>query len=230
MNDMNSYYLVYQPIIKYIDSEKYTINDYEVLLRSKRTNQFPSEEFDCLILNEAKHTCFLNWFINEITRTLNAYPNLSLSLNFHPEQWRFENTLKLLEELAVFSNRIIIDSTEHSPLRCGSSNLNFNQSMTALKEMGYRISFDDVSTGINSMSFLLKNIENIYRIKFSIIHFKTLDKKTLCLFIRVWSHFAEEFQIEFVIEGIEDIKLSQELYRKGIKFQQGYLFGKGDTL
>ena len=211
MNDMNNrFYLVYQPIIKYIDREKHIINDYEVLLRSKQTHQFPVSEFDELISSEEKNAQFLTWYVQKIEEAMSVYPDLHLSLNFHPEQWHYEATLILLKQLSNFSRRIIIDSTEHSPHRCSTTHLTFNHAMTELNQMGYKVSFDDVSTGINSMTFLLKNIEYIYRIKFSIIHFKSLNPITLNLFIDSWAHFADDYHIEFVIEGIEDQSFSLE--------------------
>ncbi|MCH4168482.1 MAG: EAL domain-containing protein [Streptococcaceae bacterium] len=228
MNDQ--YYLVYQPIVKCINREEQIVNDYEVLLRSKQTNRFPVDEFNKLISKESTNAVFLEWYIEMLVEKMRTFPNLSLSLNFNLEQLQYQSTLMLLRKLSQFSHRIMIEFTEQMPKGFCHMDITIKYIMDELIKMGYRISIDDVSTGINSVSFLLKHIESINRLKFSIIHFQSLNQETLELFIKSWHSFADDYKKEFVIEGVENTHFSLEMFDSGIVFQQGFLFGEGRCL
>lgn len=222
------FYLIYQPIVRIIKDGEFESNEYEVLLRSKITHKFPENEFNEIIQSDEVNGQFLDWYGKKIMKKAAENKSVCFSINFHSEQWRHPSTFVFLKKMTPLCNRLVIELTEYIPTSYDIRN--YSQVLKAIQHYGFLIVVDDVGTGINSLSFLVQHVDYIYRIKFSLLHFKNMKSPVLESFIHSWLKFASEYEKELVIEGVDCLSKSMDLFKKGIVLQQGYFFGKGDML
>lgn len=222
------FYLIYQPIVYVSEDLSHRTQEYEVLLRSKKTDRFPASEFYQFIQTGTLYSEFMDWYTETLCQKLNECPNVRLSINIQFDQFCYESTCSFLERLAPFSKRIIIELTEDQPECVESKFVDF--CIHKIREYGFLIALDDVNTGKNDIHFLIEHVQDIYRLKFSLLHFKELSPVTLVSLLEGWRHVAKTYKKEFVVEGIESSKVSKYLSEQGVCLQQGYLFGKGDSL
>ncbi|WP_155287530.1 GGDEF and EAL domain-containing protein [Lacticaseibacillus zhaodongensis] len=92
---------------------------------------------------------------------------------------------------------------------------------------GIKIYLDDVGSD-NSYELVLHMFNYIDGIKFAMQNLrKTNDSKQLLERIAFWKKIAEQHNLEFILEGVENQEESDYSYRQsGIFRQQGYYFGK----
>ncbi|HBO88919.1 MAG TPA: EAL domain-containing protein, partial [Streptococcus sp.] len=77
-------YLLFQPIVNVETSTTNVakVDEYEVLLRSYKTDIFPSDEFHFILSHEEYYIIFMNWFSEKLEEKLNQHPEIVLSVNF----------------------------------------------------------------------------------------------------------------------------------------------------
>lgn len=221
------FYLIFQPIIELKNNKTVDISEYEVLLRSYDDHNFPNQEFNEILIETEKHKLFMAWYAEKINSILLANKTIHLAINIHPLQWASPVIFDFFNTLKYFSSRIKIELTEHSEPVTDDIGEKFESLYAHLGRLGYNFAIDDVGSGVNDIDFVIEHIEQVSSIKFSILPFRKLKQKTLLLFIDAWFQLAKDFNKEFVVEGIECEKISLLLLNKGIKRQQGFLFGEG---
>lgn len=222
------FYLIYQPIVYVSQDLTHQTQEYEVLLRSKETKRFPVAEFNRFIETGTLYPDFMEWYTQTLYEKLVECPTIRLSINIQFDQFCYTSTCYFLERLETFSDRIIIELTEDQPEQLDENKI--GQCIQKIREHGFLIALDDVNTGTNDIHFLAQHASDIYRLKFSLIHFKELSPATLASLLEGWRHVAKTYKKEFVVEGIESSQVSKYLSERGVCLQQGYLFGKGDSL
>lgn len=229
MNDLDKlFYLIYQPIVRIISDGETESYEFEVLLRSKETDRFPANEFNEIVTYDETNRIFLDWYERKLTEKALSFRGIYFSINFHPQQWEHPSTYIFLRNMAPLSNRLVIELTEHLP-----TNMNmkyYENAFEVMAQHGFLVAVDDVGSGMNSLSFLVNYVDYIYRLKFSLLHFREMKPAVIDSFLHSWNQFAKEYQKELVVEGVESQELSSKLFKQGINLQQGYLFGKGSTL
>lgn len=225
--------LYYQPKIDVFANE---IVGYEILLRNKdHLPYYPAAKMEKIYHNREIHSHFLVWLKKELTRVLQEYPSNSLSVNFSPRQLLYPETKQFFSEMRKFCDQLIVEITEDPILLDITEEISgksIEDSVIAvlafIKELGYKISLDDVGTGQNSFERALEYVPYLNQIKFSIVkclkHNASLEM--IDYFLKAWHQFARENHLEIVIEGIEDQETSKMLVEKGMLLQQGYYFGK----
>lgn len=231
---MNEFQLYFQPKV---DMQDNRIIGYEILLRNKETNPFyPAQKLEEIIYNKEKHSLYLNWFQEELEQLVQLFPTVIFSINFAPKQLFYPETHAFFTKLQPYAEQLIIEITEDVPLFVASIE-NMNSSIieqrlqsifTSIKEKGYDIALDDVDSGKNSLDEVLKYTSYLKQIKFSIVkcNKKNLKEETMHLFLGAWQKIAEDYELDFVIEGIENQQISETFNEQGIFLQQGYHFGK----
>lgn len=231
---MNEFQLYFQPKV---DMQDNRIIGYEILLRNKETNPFyPVQKMEEIIYNKEKHSLYLNWFQEELEQLVQLFPTVIFSINFAPKQLFYPETHAFFTKLQPYAEQLIIEITEDVPLFVASIE-NMNSSIieqrlqsifTSIKEKGYDIALDDVGSGKNSLDEVLKYTSYLKQIKFSIVkcNKKNLKEETMHLFLGAWQKIAEDYELDFVIEGIENQQISETFNEQGIFLQQGYHFGK----
>lgn len=222
------FYLVYQPIVFVSEDLSHQTQEYEVLLRSKATDRFPFLEFQELVQSGEAYDDFMHWYTDTLAEKLVECPTVHFSVNMQLDQFVYEGTSYFLTTLAPFASRIIIELTEHEPEKLAQENI--AKCICQIRQAGFLIALDDVNTGANDIHFLAEHAKEIYRLKFSLIHFKELSDITIASLLEGWRHVAKTYKKEFVVEGIESKEVSKYLSEQGVCLQQGYLFGKGSTL
>lgn len=225
----NELYLVFQPIIHIVSEEKSEMTEFEVLLRSKNTHRYPKDMMDMFILFEDKNKELLDWYEEELIHFCQKYPTYTFNFNIHPQQFLHPSTWGFLKRLKKSSHQINIELTEKPIVTDIDEAVHqccMQQYIRQIKALGYKISFDDIGCGQNTLDLVSGNIDAVSCLKFSLQSFKKADKMTVQLFLKAWHHLALTHQIRMVVEGIEDRVVSKELFKQGIHWQQGYYWAK----
>lgn len=231
---MNEFQLYFQPKV---DMQDNRIIGYEILLRNNEANPFyPAQRMEEIIYNKEEHSLYLNWFQKELEQLVQSFPTVIFSINFAPKQLFYPETHAFFTNLQLYAAQLIIEITEDVPLFVAPIE-NMNSSIieqhlqsifNSIKEKGYTIALDDVGSGKNSLDEVLKYTSYLKQIKFSIVkcNKKNLKEETMNLFLEAWQRMAEDYQLDFIIEGIESQQASEDFKEQGIFLQQGYHFGR----
>lgn len=231
---MDEFQFHFQPKV---DAQNNQILGYEILLRNKMEHPYyPASAMEEIINDQQKHTLFIKWFQKELTELVILFPMINFSINLAPKQLLYKETHLFLSEMQSFQKQLIIEITEAHILFVKSSEFLDNEmvdgylerAILSIKEKGYTLSLDDVGSGRNSLDQVLKYAEYINQIKFSLIKciHRGMSEEACQFFLTAWKGFAEAYQLELVIEGIEDQLTSECVKEQGICLQQGYHFGK----
>jgi EAL domain-containing protein (putative c-di-GMP-specific phosphodiesterase class I) len=231
---MDDFQLHFQPKVNVQNNQ---VLGYEVLLRNtQHCPCYPASDMEDIINNRKKHALFLTWFQKELTEIVRLYTKLNFSINLAPKQLLYRETHLFLSAMQPFKKQLIIEITEAPILFVETAHFSnvkmidsyLDCALSSIKEKGYSLSLDDVGSGRNSLEQVLKYVKHISQIKFSLVKYahKGMDDETTKLFLKAWKNFAESYQLELVIEGIEDQLTSNAFKEQGILLQQGYHFGK----
>lgn len=222
-------YLVFQPIIRLKAKGRKEITEFEVLLRSKATGAYPGELMDQYTATEVLNKLLLTWYSEELICHCQKHPNYVFNVNIHPQQFLHPSTWDFLKEMKDYARQINIEMTERPFFMDSNRTHPINYVSTIIRKMhslGYKVSFDDVGSGLNSLDLVARNIDQVDCLKFSLHSFRYVDKKTIDLFLIAWHHLAESHNVKIVVEGVEDAAMSEKLYDLGIDWQQGYYWAK----
>ncbi|PZG37917.1 EAL domain-containing protein [Listeria ivanovii] len=211
------------------------IVEYEILLRDdSEVPKFPLTELEAVLANEEIYYVFSKWFSEAFLEVLDKYPSDRFAINIVPQQLFYAETLLWLEELRSESHRITVEITEDIfDVPAHKQHLNANEKdafilnkIKVIHGLGYHIAMDDVSCGLNSLERVMSYLPYIIEIKFSLIHFKSIDLEDLLYFIKAWANFAQKNNLDFVVEGIETKETMAILESHGVSIFQGYLVNK----
>ena len=135
--------------------------------------------------------------------------------------------------MAKHTDQLTIEITEVPAVqRTGSyfSPLNV-EAFKRISDLGFLIAIDDVGQGINSIGNMLQVQDYIYRIKFSILHFKNkVSEANLKQIIVLLGDICHDLGKEFVVEGIEEKGMAEWLEEHCSSLQQGYLYSKPQNI
>lgn len=226
-------YLVFQPIIN-LKCRKFSENtEFEVLLRSKSAGGYPGELMDKYIEIEVLNKYLLTWYLSEMVFYCQKHPNYIFNVNIHPQQFLHTSTWEFLTALKEYAKQVNIEITE-KPFSVEEIRQfpidHISSFIKGVKSLGFKVSFDDVGSGQNSLEMVAKNIEQVDCLKFSLHTFRFMEQETVAMFLRAWHQLAHDNNIRIVVEGIEDETMSQFLFEKGIHLQQGYYWAKAVAL
>lgn len=227
---IESFYLIFQPIIHILSNSEYEMARFEILLRSREDDCYPEKLINTYIKSEESNKIFLEWYADQVTKLCQKYPNYIFNLNLHPEQFLLPSTENFLHALKPFARQIYIEITEKSFSEDGLNEAKLSELLEFITTLGYKISLDDVGTGRNTVEIVSRNIQAIASIKFSLIPFSDSEHLALKRCIEKWLLLADANQVCFVAEGIESRKVAECLYKLGIIWQQGYYWGKSVEL
>lgn len=211
--------------------KKNEVDSYELLLRKIETNtaSFPQKDFIEFISDPVQHQAYTQWLQQTLKKILDAEPDLHYSLNIDHQELEYEDTFELLKNLSTYNQRLSIEITEIVPMK--RSNYYFElfnkEGLEKIVELGFRIAIDDLGQGMNSITNMLSIKTYLYRVKFSLVHFKNcLSHENTKSLLLLMAKISFENDKEFVVEGIEDEKMSQWLINHNIYLHQGYLYNR----
>ncbi|KGB51241.1 diguanylate phosphodiesterase [Leuconostoc mesenteroides P45] len=221
---IEDFYIVMQPIFKVSPEKKDKVMFYEILLRSKKTKKFPGEIFFNLVKSKSGNRIVLSFFEKQLKETLQEHPCARFSINFEIIQFNSSQTHEFFERMNAWAPNIIVELTERSYPIYGNDYL--WKAIKKIREMGYSIFIDDIGTGQNILSVLQDNINLVDGIKYTGSHLQKDYSQVGVSLLSYWDTLARNNNLAFVFEGVETIATQLLLYKMGIVYQQGWLFGK----
>lgn len=207
-NEFKDLKIIGQTIVP-INNEIGRVKEYELLLRTRKNNDFPTDFFSKVINDQVGNYWFLNWLKQQIDQIMsNNYQDI-YNLNLDPQQFSFRDTWKFIMAISQYRSRLKIEITERVPLTVGQIDL--AEVIKRLKMTGFAVALDDICTGENSLSFVVKNYKSLKRIKFSVLDFRRLKRGTLKELLAFLLELSLETGLEFVIEGMS-LKEVRQIY------------------
>lgn len=223
-----SFDIAFQPIV---DIKNGIVHHYECLVRLKDGSGFgnPFEfitfgeqagligEFDLAMLQKTMDT--LEEAAKQGNHPIVAVNVSGRSLSSNLFMDSFE---KILNKYPKLRKQIIVEITESSKISDVEAANNFVQ---RLRQEGNMFCLDDFGTGESSFDYLRQFQVDFIKIDGSYVResVKTIRGRQL---LRAMSGLCQSLNVVTIGEMVEDEKVARLLWDCGIKFGQGYLFGK----
>lgn len=154
------------------------------------------------------------------------WPGLKVAVNVSATQLRSPRFLPELKEMLVETGveprAIEIEITEGMLLNDDQATQN---TLNALRQMGFSIALDDFGTGYSSLSYLSRYPVDKIKIDRSFVSNLGVDPDAEAL-IRAIIKLAKALHLSILAEGVETKAQSQILRQAGCAIIQGYLFSK----
>jgi EAL domain-containing protein (putative c-di-GMP-specific phosphodiesterase class I) len=152
-----------------------------------------------------------------------------LFLNVHPDA--FANGKELRERIprvcrdtGINPNRLVLEITEQGTLAAGPSLL---ETIDHLRGLGVRFAFDDIGVAYSHLPWIDKVRPSFLKVS---QHFGTSferDSAKTKIVANIQS-LAQAFDCEVIVEGIEEKETAAAAIEMGIRYGQGFLFGRPD--
>lgn len=229
---MSDFYFVEQQIL---DAKTRGVYGVELLLRFKAKAGFPVTEFHKLIeCSDSNYNDYLNDLNMALVKLIKIHPKYRISINFSQQELEFPATIIYLENLdRKIREQIIIEVTEQAPTKRYT---NYSETINVkvfkrLFELGYQIALDDIMQGNNSIGNFMLVRPYISSIKWSLINGgKRLNRQEIYWTINLLHSLTRAHNISFVVEGVEEKKISDWLLSMNVHSQQGFFFSKPHTI
>lgn len=218
----------YQPIV---DVKTGTIIGAEALVRWKKNNnkiisptRFIEELEKSQLIFEVTNNILKNMPI-DLKQVLVQSPAFKCSINLIPEHLENDEFYQQMQKMAQADypcKQLAFEITERLPLR----NLTqAHKNIKILQSLGITFELDDSGTGYGGASYLHKLPINVMKIdKLFVDSIILSPNKTQVL--DAYISMAKNLDMDIIAEGVETMEQSKALLKKGVKFQQGYLFSK----
>ncbi|MEE9140258.1 MAG: GGDEF and EAL domain-containing protein [Alphaproteobacteria bacterium] len=215
----------YQPIV---EANSHKVEYYECLVRmiGEDGTIVPAAEFvpvvEQLGLIKLIDRHALEMTVSELARD----PEVKLALNVSGLTVADQSWLRafgaLVRDKPSIATRLVIEITETAAMRDIEESARF---VAAVRDLGCRVALDDFGAGYTSFRHLKSLTVDIVKIDGSFVHnvHENLDNQ---LFIRTLVGLAEGFGLETVAECVETAKDAELLAGKGVRYLQGYYFGR----
>ncbi|MDF1609635.1 EAL domain-containing protein [Hoeflea sp. YIM 152468] len=217
--------VVYQPIV---DAKTRNLTGVEALCRWTRENghSVPPDEF----IPIAEEYGLINdlglHVIRTAARTAVNWPNLKLSVNLSPVQFRcstlVEDILCVLGEEGFPPGRLELEVTEGWLI---DNEDRAQPLITALRTVGIMIALDDFGTGYSSIGYLRKYQFGRLKIDKSLVTDLIEDPKAQSI-VQAAVLLAKGLSLDVTAEGVEKEEQARILQLIGCSNLQGYYFGR----
>lgn len=151
----------------------------------------------------------------------------SLFLNIHPHvlsngpQIR-ELLMRDCKSLGIPLDRIVLEITEQGSLKAGPQ---LFENVEQLRAVGVRFAFDDLGVAYSHLPLIDKLHPSFLKVSQEFGTAFERDSTKLKIVMNLQS-LARDFGCELILEGIEDVSTAEMAARMGIKYGQGFLFGR----
>ncbi|WP_242698795.1 EAL domain-containing protein [Alteromonas sp. 5E99-2] len=221
----------YQPITD-VSSNK--VVAFEALLRwfDDELGYINPEEAVKIAENMGSIDCLEYWVLNRALSDLSEFrlffgEELKMSVNMSGmhmnQEGAAEKVSNIIQSHSLRPNDLTIELTE------GVLVDNIHNAKCQAKELvsqGINLSIDDFGTGYSSLAYLHKMPAKTVKVDKAFVEDATSHSTTLkCI-----KTIANEFHMNCIIEGIESAEQSELLASLGYVLQQGYYFGKPQSL
>lgn len=146
-------------------------------------------------------------------------PRVSLAVNVSPATIL---TPGFIDEFSTYGARLIVEVTEHAAVQDYQKLL---QAVEPLTDVGIKLAVDDVGAGYASLSHILELSPDVVKLDISLTKEIDRDVARLAL-VAALVTFTNQIGARLIAEGIETKATQHALRKLGVRFGQGYLFGR----
>jgi EAL domain-containing protein (putative c-di-GMP-specific phosphodiesterase class I) len=152
---------------------------------------------------------------------------LILSINLNPNHIVIdagfpEFVIDELERLSIDASQIDLEITEHVAV---GANQNMLDMFHRLREIGLRLSIDDMGMGYSSLTYISDFGASVVKIDISLIDQVGSDFKQQEI-VRSIVELAKQINLSVIVEGVETEEQLEVLDSLGCRYYQGYYFAK----
>jgi diguanylate cyclase (GGDEF)-like protein len=215
----------FQPVVRAGNKEAVF---HECLLRMRDENGeiIPAGVFVPIIEQLGLVRLIDRYVLDLAVQALIDHPTLNLAINISGLTSSDQSWLRTLSALVKskpdVARRLIIELTETSALTDIEESARF---LSAIRELGCRVAVDDFGAGFTSFRHLKSLTLDIVKIDGSFVR-NLADNVDNQLFIRNLLGLAEAYGMETVAECVETQEDARFLIGEGVKYLQGYYFGR----
>lgn len=130
----------------------------------------------------------------------------------------------------LYPTKLVVELTEaDSPQKYTVAEL--LPQLKHFRQQGMQLSLDDVGTGDNYFNEIEDLLPYMSEIKFALQNFQLdLENPQMQQKLHFWRAISVEYGLRLILEGVEDADDAARSQQLGIKYQQGYYFGKPQLL
>jgi len=157
------------------------------------------------------------------------HKNYTMAVNLSPRQFRDPELINYIEHSIEQANVLATDfelEITEGVLMLGQTYI--DDALTALSELGIKLSMDDFGTGYSSLSYLRRYDFDVLKIDKTFIQGIPKNKED-CELINAIIAMAQSLGLKTVAEGVETIEQVDLLSTLGCDYLQGYYFSKPVT-
>lgn len=221
------FFLMYQPIIE-LESGRWV--GAEALIRWKRGDRVVPPD---LFIPSAEESGVITLITAEVARMVaKDLPRLTkldsdfrVAINLSANDLSSAGTIDVLQRLiqssGVHSSNLEIEATERGFLQ----GVEARELLAKIRAMGVSVAIDDFGTGYSSLSCLQTLGLDTLKIDKAFVDTIETDGVTSQVILHI-IEMAHSLHLEIVAEGVETEAQAEFLLEKGVRFGQGWLFGK----
>ncbi len=205
----------------------------EALLRwnSEVLGSVPPEQFIPVSEENGQIIEIGNWVMREACLQLKqlrdlGHSGITMAVNISALQFKqanfITNLLSIIEETGVPAANLELELTESILISNIQRNLD---TLTALKEAGFKLAIDDFGTGYSSLSYLKRFPADVLKIDRAFISDIIEDESDKSI-VNAIIGLCKNFNLKVIAEGVETAAQFEHLQQQGCDIIQGYFFSK----
>ena len=216
----------YQPIVALDGSG---IAGYEALLRwiHPQLGLLEPKDFLPVVVDSDIETAVTDFVLERAIADLAAGPadTAYVSVNLNPHQLTRPDLPALVADLlaryGLRGEHLVLELTEDRLLEQEGQ----ERALAALRRLGIRLAIDDFGTGYAGLSYLRRVTADIVKIDRSFVSKLPRDRASASIISAV-TELATVLRLTVIAEGVETPSQLAALRRCGVRYAQGYLFGR----
>jgi diguanylate cyclase (GGDEF)-like protein len=215
----------FQPVV---DAATFAVDHYECLMRLRREDGslVPAGAFVPVVEQSGLMRLVDRHALELVVQELGRHPDVKLALNISGLTATDRSWLRALVALVKnrpdIAQRLIVEITETVALQDIEETARF---VATVRELGCRVALDDFGAGYTSFRHLKSLAVDCVKIDGSFVR-GLADNIDNQLFIRTLLGLADGFGLATVAECVETAADATHLTRRGVRFLQGYFFGR----
>ena len=217
--DDNQLTSVFQPIV---DLAERRVLGHEAFIRG------PKGEFEKPdVLFKLAYEAELIWRLERLSRAASLKSihklkrNTLMFLNVEPSSI-FDPALVQHEAFEKHSHKIVLEITERAAV---TDFRTFREAVHQIKKLGVKVSIDDVGSAYSGLRLIAGINPDYIKLDMELTR-GVQDSRVKTKLITAITRFSKEAHIPLIVEGIETNEELAALKRVGVRYAQGFLFGR----